>query len=323
MSHCYRMGLLLAVFIWPCIVVGKTLNGFDLSNIQVPVYLVQKGGPPRDGIPSLDTPKFLSSSEAHYLKPDDIVLGIEINGEAKAYPLRILNWHEIVNDQIQNMPFVVSYCPLCGSGMAFKTAMLASQSKHLDRKVLTFGVSGLLYNSDVLMYDRETESLWSQIHGRAVAGKLVGTKLQQLPLTLAHWSSWIERYPQSLVLSTDTGYRRDYSRDPYAGYSKNTAIYFPVASNAPKQYHSKEMVLGFKGESSVVAFPFAELSKNGQQTFEYGFEEQLYTIHWDRENQSAWVTDDSGKILPSTLLFWFAWYAFYPNTEVFKAQVSQ
>ncbi len=323
MSHCYRIGLLL--FLWLCspMTAAKTLNGFDLSNIQVPIYLVQKGGPPRDGIPSLDTPKFLSAQEARYLKPNDIILGIEINGEAKAYPLRILNWHEIVNDQIQGTPFVVSYCPLCGSGMAFKSEVEVGQSERAQFEGLNFGVSGLLYNSDVLMFDRETESLWSQIHGRAVSGQLIGTKLQQLPLTLAYWSSWLERHPQSLVLSTDTGYRRDYGRDPYAGYAKSAAIYFPVASNAPKKYHPKEMVLGFKGETSVVAFPFAELRKNGLRAFDYVFEEQRYTIHWDSDNQSAWILADNGKVVPSTLLFWFAWYAFYPNTEVFTAHASE
>ena len=319
MLHRYTYVLLLAILIWPLAAFGKSLNGFNLENAQVPLHLIQQGGPPRDGIPALTEPEFLLPSQASYLRPDDPVLGIEIQEQAKAYPIRILNWHELVNDQIAGIQFVISYCPLCGSGMAFASVPAANQISIAD-KPLSFGVSGLLYNSDVLMYDHQTGSLWSQIHGKAIAGKLAGTKLKQIPLTLTRWSSWIKRYPDSLVLSTKTGFRRNYNRDPYAGYGDNAAIYFPVANKAPKRYHPKEMVLGFKGQSSVIAFPFAELQKNDQALFDYVFEGRKVKIHWDRDNQSAWVADDQGQILPSTLLFWFAWYAFYPDTEVFAAQ---
>jgi len=320
MQYRHIYGLLLVLIIWPFSLYAKSLNGFNLDNAQVPLHLIQKGGPPRDGIPALITPDLIPASQANYLQPDDPILGIEIQGQTKAYPIRILNWHELVNDQIANIPFVISYCPLCGSGMAFESVPDTSQIPSIANKSLSFGVSGLLFNSDVLMYDRQTGSLWSQIHGKSIAGKLAGTKLKQIPLTLTRWSDWAQRHPESLVLSTNTGYRRNYSRDPYAGYGDNPVIYFPVANKAPKHYHPKEMVLGFKGQSSVIAFPFSELRKNDQAFFEHDIEGELFTIHWDKQNQSAWVTDEQGKVLPSTLLFWFAWYAFYPDTEVYKVR---
>lgn len=299
------------------IVEAKTLNGFDLSNATVPLDLVQRGGPPRDGIPALTNPKLLSAIKANYLKDDDVILGLTIRGESRAYPLKILSWHEIVNDQFANGRYLISYCPLCGSGMAFK-----AEPKGYSNRALNFGVSGLLYSSDVLMYDRETESLWSQIHGEAISGKLVGASLEQIPMSLDLWSNWVERHPNTKVLSTDTGFRRDYSRDPYAGYGKNAAIYFPVANRAPKDYHPKEMVLGFKVGEAQIAFPFAELTKVGESSFSYRFGDKQYRVHWDGETKSAWITDEQGQTQASTLLYWFAWYAFYPETQIFKAPKS-
>ncbi|GAM64201.1 hypothetical protein JCM19232_3477 [Vibrio ishigakensis] len=203
--------ILILLIVIPFSVTAKSLNGFDLSNATVPLKLILSGGPPKDGIPALTDPKMLKGKEATYLKSDDVILGLVIAGEARAYPLRILNWHEIVNDKIAGGRYVVSYCPLCGSGMAFK-----AEPKSFSKRSLNFGVSGLLYSSDVLMYDSETESLWSQIHGEAVSGKLVGTSLEQIPMSLDLWGNWMARNPDTLVLSTDTGFRRDYSRDPYA-----------------------------------------------------------------------------------------------------------
>ncbi|WP_261836527.1 DUF3179 domain-containing protein [Vibrio ishigakensis] len=309
--------ILILLIVIPFSVTAKSLNGFDLSNATVPLKLILSGGPPKDGIPALTDPKMLKGKEATYLESDDVILGLVIAGEARAYPLRILNWHEIVNDKIAGGRYVVSYCPLCGSGMAFK-----AEPKSFSKRSLNFGVSGLLYSSDVLMYDSETESLWSQIHGEAVSGKLVGTSLEQIPMSLDLWGNWMARNPDTLVLSTDTGFRRDYSRDPYAGYAKTPAIYFPVANQAPKAYHPKEMVLGLKGKVFQVAFPFKEIERLGESEFKYQFEGKQYLIHWDKNTRSAWISNSKGETVPSTLLYWFAWYAFYPETEIFKASQS-
>ena len=182
---------------------GQSLNGFDLSNASLPVSQILSGGPPRDGIPAIDRPRFIAARQAAFLGDDDRVLGVYHKGIARAYPIRILNWHEIVNDQFAGEAVVVSFCPLCGTGTAFST---------LHGKAKTFGVSGLLYNSDLLLYDRETESLWSQIAATAISGPLRGEGLTLLPVAHTTWADWRKRYPDTTVLSTDTGYSRDYQR---------------------------------------------------------------------------------------------------------------
>jgi len=142
------------------------MNGFKISDPLVPARLIQGGGPPRDGIPSIDAPRFVAADVAKNISATDRVLGLHVNNIAKAYPIRILNHHEIVNDRFATMPVAITFCPLCGTGIAFDAVV--------DGKARKFGVSGLLYNSDVLMYDRETESLWSQILGKAVNGPSKG-----------------------------------------------------------------------------------------------------------------------------------------------------
>lgn len=154
---------------------AASLNGFNLDRLTVPAEQILSGGPGRDGIPAILNPHFIDASKAKFLKGHDTVLGLIMNGKSRAYPIKILNWHEVVNDSIDGRKFVISYCPLCGSGMAF-----LSRS---DKQTLTFGVSGLLYNSDVLMYDHQTESLWSQIRGKAISGTAAGTSLKQYPLS--------------------------------------------------------------------------------------------------------------------------------------------
>ncbi|PSW15563.1 hypothetical protein C9J01_00655 [Photobacterium rosenbergii] len=300
------------IFTLPLSMQAASLNGFNLSNTSIPAAEILSGGPGKDGIPAILHPKFVPAHKASFLSARDPILGIAINGKYRAYPIKILNWHEIVNDQIDGTRFIVSYCPLCGSGMAF--------SSSVNGRTLTFGVSGLLYNSDVLMYDHQTESLWSQIKGSAVSGQSIGKQLTQYPLTLTRWSQWQQMHPNTLVLSTETGYQRNYQHDPYAGYSRTPRLYFPVANQAPSIYSSKETVMGYKGKNGVIAFPFTELKKNGKATFSHTFEQQTLTVHWDAQNRSAHITNSQGQNLPSTLLYWFAWYAFYPNTELYKAQ---
>ncbi|WP_434362225.1 DUF3179 domain-containing protein [Parasalinivibrio latis] len=293
---------------------AKTLNGFLLDNTTIPQNEIFSGGPGKDGIPAILSPRYLPSKKAHYLKPDDVVLGLDYGGEQKAFPLRILNWHEVVNDRFAGLPVVVSYCPLCGSGVAFLSKV--------DGKPLTFGVSGLLYNSDVLMYDHQSDSLWSQLKGEAVSGKYAGQTLTQIPLKLTRWRAWRAEHPDTLVLSAQTGFFRDYSRDPYAGYAEHPGLFFPVADKAPATYPVKSLVLGIKNSSRQLAIPFIEMEKQNKAQFPLEWEGETVTIHWSQANQSAWVTNSDGKILPSTLLYWFAWYAFNPDTEIFAAPVK-
>lgn len=206
--------LLLAVFGF----VGMSSDEFDLSRHTVPLDQIVSGGPGRDGIPAILKPIFVASAEASFLVEEDRVLGMSLEREAKAYPVKILNWHEIVNDVIGGSPVVVTYCPLCGTGIAFEAAIRG--------RAHTFGVSGLLYQSDLLMYDHQTQSLWSQIGMEAVAGPMTGTRLTHLLLTHTTWSEWKAEHPTTLVLSTKTDYMRNYDRDPYLGYAQRAELMF-------------------------------------------------------------------------------------------------
>ncbi|MEA3275697.1 MAG: DUF3179 domain-containing protein [Pseudomonadota bacterium] len=288
-------------------------NGFDLSGSLVPASEIHLGGPPRDGIPSIDKPRFVGARDADFLEGEDAVLGLVRNGVVKAYPIPIMNWHEIVNDRVGGERVAVTYCPLCGTGVAF-----ASRAKG---RALTFGVSGLLYNSDVLLYDRETESLWSQLLAKAVAGPMKGRRLDVLPLTHTTWRAWRREHPDTLVLSTDTGYRRDYRRDPYGDYEKERGLYFPVSAQS-RHYHPKERVLGLEVNGRFKAYPFAELSRTGSEELKDRFNGEELLIRFDWANESARAYDASGRQLPAVTSFWFAWYAFHPDTEVYRAKRS-
>lgn len=287
-------------------------NGFDLSNSLIDKAEVLAGGPAKDGIPAIDHPNFIPASEARYLNPDDRILGIQIEGVSKAYPIAILNWHEIVNDEINDRQFAITYCPLCGTGVAF--------SSQVNNQRLSFGVSGLLYNSDVLLYDRETESLWSQIMGKAITGEMQGQKLQQLPIIHTNWSNWLETHPNSLVLSDQTGYSRDYQRNPYAGYENSRSLYFQVTHKAPDYFHPKERVLGLEVGDRFKAYPFSEIDKSDSDRVVDEFAGQQFIIYWDDKNQQASISDFSGNQVAAIEGFWFAWFTFHPETEVFRAK---
>jgi len=285
----------------------------DDDNTLIPIDEIHSGGPPKDGIPAIDNPKFISADVATGLTSDARVMGLEINGVAKAYPLSIMNWHEIVNDTFADKAVVVTYCPLCGSGVAFDA--------DVGGALLKFGVSGLLYNSDVLLYDRRTESLWSQILSQAVAGKMIGKKLRMLPLLQTSWGEWKKLYPNTQVLSQNTGFSRDYKRNPYAGYETAEGIYFPIKFRS-QQYHPKERVLGLTLDGTFKAYPFAELSKQSGRFIDQ-FAGQDLTVQYNDRERSARIFDSKGAEIPVLNSFWFAWYAFHPDTEVFRGQEQQ
>jgi hypothetical protein len=246
-----RRVFILLLFI-PLVAWGK--NGFDLSDASIPVNLIRAGGPPKDGIPAISNPQFETKVQASWLNADDRIIGVSHNGVAKAYPIRILNWHEIVNDVIGGMPVVVTFCPLCGTGMVFEAT--------IDKDVLEFGVSGLLFESDVLLYDKKTNSLWSQLWMQAVSGSQKGQELTQVTADHTSWQDWQERYPETLVLSRETGFSRDYRRNPYAGYEARKELYFPV-QNEDDSLHSKSWVLGVSVDDEHKAYTFDALKREG------------------------------------------------------------
>jgi hypothetical protein len=189
----------------------------------VPLGEITPGGPPPDGIPPIDHPKFVSvASVDEWLEPREPVLALVHRGEARSYPLQILTWHEIVNDTVAGDAVTVTFCPLCNSGLAFdRRVTLTDDARKLLGKAeatLDFGTSGRLYRSNLVMYDRQTKSLWLQFTGRAVTGPLMGTELRTLPVQMVSWGDFRRSHPEGRVLSRETGHRRDYGRNPYAGY---------------------------------------------------------------------------------------------------------
>ena len=294
----------------PALQARDQFNGFDVRDALVPSDRIESGGPPRDGIPALNAPKMLPVSQAAYLRPGDRVLGITHNGESRAYPIRVLNWHEVVNDTVGGEALVITYCPLCGTGMVFNATV--------EGAALEFGVSGLLYNSDMLLYDRQTESLWSQILARSVAGKLKGTRLSLMPATYTSWKHWAELHPDGTVLDIDTGHRRDYSHDPYAGYDKSRTLYFDV-THRDRRYHEKEPVVGLVLDGQAKVWPLRELAKVKDGQLTDSINDNELRITYRPHDSTVSIVDADGTQLPSVPGYWFAWVAFYPNTLVFTA----
>lgn len=285
---------------------ARTLNGFNVGDASIPVTEILSGGPPRDGIPALDDPVFVNAQEAVKLSADDPVIGIARHGIAKAYPVAILNWHEIVNDRIGPDSIVVTYCPLCGTGMVFSV-----------EEDLNFGVSGLLYNSNVLMYDHQTESLWSQLKMEAVAGKRRGEKLELLPASHTTWNKWVAQHPESLVLSERTGYERDYTNDPYWVYRRSSDVLFPFSSRE-KSYHLKELVIGVTTDDEAWAWPFVELARSdGPVTGEV--DGQRVEVRFNTDARTGAIFNEAGEEIASTIAYWFAWISFYPDSKVYQA----
>lgn len=286
---------------------SQTRNGFDVSNASIPVEEIMSGGPPRDGIPSIDDPKFMEVEAVAFLEPDDLVAGLVINGQARAYPLRILVWHEIVNDRIAGKEIAVTYCPLCGTVMTF--------DRRVGDDILTFGVSGLLYHSDVLMFDRESESLWSQLAMEAVSGPRVGETLELLPTQLVTWEAWRREHPQSLVLSPDTGFFRSYGKSPYAGYEETERVMFPVPQTRT-ELSNKAWIAGVVLDGESKAWALEDLA-----TADGPVEGQLagreLAVFFDPDTRHMRIEDSAtGEEIPHIPAYWFAWQAFYPDTRL-------
>jgi hypothetical protein len=313
---------------------------------------IQSGGPPKDGIPSVDKPKYVAAAEAEkFLKPNDIVFGLTYQGMVKAYPQKILVWHEIVNDEVKGEKLAITYCPLTGSAVGLR-------GRSRDGAMLTFGTSGKLVNSNLLMYDRQTDSQWPQILSMAIDGKNKGMILDEITLDWTHWSRWRGRHPDTLVLSSDTGYFRSYGSDPYGSYDKSGTYYnsggplFPVMAKDDR-FSPKEVVTGIKASGqqmtinkqalrkkkvintslarlSLVAIYDSELDiarvfvrqvagKSTNFAFEKGrVVDELTGSQWSADGRSVEGKASGSQLKqhPSYDVMWFAWYAFFPETQV-------
>lgn len=285
-------------------------SGFDFSNAMIPIQRIMAGGPGKDGIPAILNPVFADAGSAGgFLKDSDRVMAISINGDSRAYPVKILNWHEIVIDKVGGQPIMITFCPLCGTGMMF--------DRRIKGEEYTFGVSGLLYESDMLFYDHQTDSLWSQIEGKAVTGKMSGAELKLLASLNTTWGYWKKKHPDTKALTTDTGHNRDYDANPYGNYNKSPGLMFPVLKT-DRQYNQKDMVLGVRINGKAKAYFFPDLKK-----LETPLSDTVggvpVLVHFDKETSTAFITGKDGARVPSVIGFWFAWYAFNSDTKVYSS----
>lgn len=218
----------------------------DLLAPRVDLEALVSEGPPPDGIPAIDAPKFRSIEDAELsLDETEPVIVLDIGGDARAYPVEIMMWHEIVNDVVGGVPVAVTYCPLCNSAVAYE--------RTINDVPVTFGTSGELYASALVMYDRATESLWTHFDGRAIAGVLTGHRLDPVPSPLLAWSEFKAAYPDGQVLSRDTGFVRQYGRNPYFGYDDPDTRPFFLRGDVDERATVKQRVVGVELDGDAVA----------------------------------------------------------------------
>ncbi|MEQ8998739.1 MAG: DUF3179 domain-containing protein [Coleofasciculus sp. B1-GNL1-01] len=276
------------------------------KNTRIDLTQLLDGGPPKDGIPSIDNPRF-DTAETTPFSQDELVIGVVVNGEAKAYPFGIMNWHEIVNDTVGGTNLTVSYCPLCDTIVAF------------ERGNTTYGVSGKLYQSCLVMYDRADDTLYSQPWTIGVVGLNVNRSLERLPAVKTTLGDWLAKHPDSKILSTQTGHSRDYMNYPYGEYYTNNELVFPVRNQDELTLHPKAIISyvwepdnqtpnnRFSGISHQ--FPHQELKQVGTQVVD--FKGRQIRARWDNELETVRVEELDGTPIPSSTAFAFVYPAFF------------
>jgi len=227
----------------------------DFQKHTIDMAEVVSGGPPKDGIPAIDDPKFVSLRDAdHWLEGREPVAVVRLGGEAKAYPLQILMWHEIVNDDVGGTPISVTFCPLCNTTLAF--------DRRFDEWVFDFGTTGRLRHSDLIMYDRQTETWWQQATGEGLIGRYAGRQLTLLPAPVMSWADVKEQVPDVLVLSQDTGHPRRYGDNPYQGYDSGTPISSFFLREGDNRLPMMERIVALRDGDQALAVPFSELQEH-------------------------------------------------------------
>ncbi len=334
---------------------AETQFSTDFSKHGVPYDDILSGGPPKDGIPAIDEPTYVSIDEANaWINDREPVIAIEVGEAARAYPLQILTWHEIVNDVLNGKPLAVSFCPLCNTAIAFE--------REFNGETLDFGTTGRLRYSNLIMYDRQTETWWQQATGEGIAGKYTGEQLTYYPAALISWADFKAQYPAGDVLSKETGYNRDYGRNPYAGYDDIDNTPFLFEGVYVDQLPAMARVLTVEVNNEAVAYPYSTLQELNVVNDTVGGEEIV--VFWaagtasaldasqieagqdvgaaaayarqgrtffssagniyDEETGSIWNIfgqSDSGEQLAPVVSinhFWFSWAAFKPETSIYQ-----
>lgn len=315
----------------------------------IPIAEVFDGGPGKDGIPAIDNPQFKSVAETDEFPDDDLVIGFKVGNLIRAYPHFILDWHEIVNDEINGLGLALTYCPLTGTAIGW--------NPDINGQRTTFGVSGLLYNSNLIPYDRNTDSNWTQMGLECVNGTLAGSSIELIPLIETTWGTWKSMFPESKVLSTNTGFSRNYGTYPYGDYKTSDRLFYSVAVE-DNRMQKKERVLGVFGGGTQKAYRFSSfnygLNTTGRAIIrdEVGGE-SVVLVASEGENiivafkanaganysvvppgGEGLLMDEEGNVFnifgdnisggsldlelqPAFIGYWFSWGAFYPALEIF------
>lgn len=313
----------------------------------IPSAEVLDGGPGKDGIPSVDNPNFESATQTTFLDPDNLVVGMVHDGVAKAYAHRILDWHEIVNDEVADLNVALTYCPLTGTAVAW--------NREVNSEITTFGVSGKLYNTNLMPYDRATDSYWSQMRLDCVNGDLVNTRIETFPVIETTWETWNTMYPNSLVMTTETGFDRNYTQYPYGDYRTNNGnIIFPV-NNFDSRLPAKDRTLAILTNGKNKVYPIASfgqglvvmedfpneevviIGSNTRNFIQAYYNDGLENITYVEESGPIVAQDSNGNKISisglvvegplagtqleaaeSILGYYFSLAAFYPNIEIFE-----
>ena len=333
---------------------GGTGNSGDWL---IPVNEIRDGGPGKDGIPALSEPDFLEPARAIYLNDQDLVIGYKRGDDIRAYPHRILDWHEIVNDQVNDFPVAITYCPLTGSAIGWV--------RSVNGETTTFGVSGLLYNTNLIPYDRATDSNWSQMRLECVNGSLIGNEIETFPVVETTWKTWREMYPETKVLSNITGFSRNYDFFPYGDYrTNNNNLLFSVRPD-DNRLPRKDRVMGVIVNDQAKVYEFSKLKSeivaindvfNGEEIVVAGSKTMNFMVIYNRlledgtmlefeavQNKGNVILEDNegntwdvfgeaiegdraGTKLSATSSFigyWMAWGSFYPGAEIHEFTGSE
>jgi len=284
---------------------------FNATDLIVVRQEILSGGPGKDGIPSLTMPKNVDVGQINFLKDSDRIVAVTLRGATRGYPIGVLNWHEAINDRLGDVPIAVVYCPLCDS--------VTVVDRRVDAKTLEFGISGLLHNSNVLLYDRTDNALWSQIGLRAISGPHAGHSLRHLPWEITTFASFKKRHPEATVVAEQTGYRRDYGRNPYESYFRTDRLMFPVV-HRDLRLPVKMPVVGIRWGGITRAYPVPSIQNASDGMFTDTWAGHRVVLRADETGGVSVVEVPPGSQVAHT--FWFAWAAFHPKTQVLKKPIS-
>ncbi|NUR77984.1 MAG: DUF3179 domain-containing protein [Thermoleophilia bacterium] len=289
----------------------------------MPLSDFHAGGPGKDGIPALDHPRFAPASSVDWLALREPVIELRVGRDVRAYPLQILIWHEIVNDRVGRVPVAVTFCPLCNTAIAFE--------RRVGGRTLSFGTTGNLRNSDLVMYDRQTESWWQQFGGQALVGRYAGRRLHQLPARIVAWSEFARMYPRGLVLTRNTGFSRPYGQNPYSGYDDaSKPPFFPVAHGGDHRLRPKERVVFLERGRQAAVVPFSVLQRKRLIRVTVGGHHLVVRWHRgvtsvldsgsiaDGRDVGAASVTENGKPVIFDEPFWFAVAAFRPHVRIVR-----